>query len=122
MATNTAQLGQLANLNSQYQPYPYSGNANYADQYPSASLPHGQVQNFVQSPPPGGSDANQRAFRAPRYGDRTVARTSGRRGKQEAARGPVVANRNGSPVVPLYSYPTVRNGTTVQVPALCQTV
>ena len=113
-AVQFSQLSDFAGSAPQYQPYPYASTALSGDQYPSASLPQPQVHNFVHSPPPAppsGRPANQ-----PRFGERTVVRPSGRRRKQPAPRGPVVAKDSGEPVVPLYSYQTLKNNTVVQVP------
>ena len=134
MATAAAQLSQLSNLGNQFQqPYPYNSatyndytNAIYNDQLASASLPRGQIENFLQSPPsaPGGRPANQPAFgtrlggvTAARSGGATAARSGGRRRKQQP-RGPIVAKAPGSggPIVPIYSYTTLKNGTVVQFP------
>ncbi|KAF0306477.1 Protein spaetzle 3 [Amphibalanus amphitrite] len=114
-AVQYSQLGDFASSAGQYQPYPYNNPAFANDQYPSASLPQAQVHNFIQSPPaapPRGQTANQ-----PRFGERTVARPSGRRRKQQPAqRGPIVTKDGGDSVVPLYSYQTLKNNTVVQVP------
>ena len=118
MATSPTQYSQLSDFSGaggQYQqPYPYNNPAYAGDQYPSASLPQAQVQNFIQSPPAprGGQPANQR-----RFGERTVARTGGRRRKQQRPPpGPIVAKDGARPVVPLYSYQQLKNNTVVQVP------
>lgn len=128
MANIAPQLSQFAantaGAAQQYQPYPYNTvpynsdpSAVYnSDQFGSASsLPGGQVQNYLQSPPTV-NGANPASTQGLRFGDRTSP--SGRRAKQQRRPqpGPVSAKADGSAVVPYYSYSTLQNGTLVQVP------